>query len=199
MPTDYLESVKEDILKHLAVQPYTIQDLCNIMNMPYTTVQQAHKLLRNDNKITKFDRKERGARYTLGNNTGPKDIVPVVNLNGQHYKLTQFVGSKNLTDAGASSAQTIMRVWATIAMTANRLSDGVPDGVLTKRLNAQKQELSTARRTLENLVFLINQMIDNPKLWDINYLVRFVDDQDWPEFLEHLPNFYDSFYPKDNK
>ncbi len=190
----YLEEIQSDILDRLAIQPYTIQDMAELLNLPYTTVQQAHKALRADDKIVKFDRRDRGARWTLGPNNGPKDIIPVVSLNGEHYKLTQFVGSQNLMSAASTSAETIMRVWATIAMTAQRLNDGVPDAVLVKRLNAQKAELSNARAVLENLAFFVNQIIDNPKLWDINYLTRFVDDRDWEDFAQHLPAFYGTFY-----
>lgn len=199
MVNTYTEAIKEDILLLLTDTPLTIAELVTRLQKPYATVQQAHKQLREEGRIIAFDRRARGGRYTLGVNNGPRSIIPKIRWDGHDIKLTQFQGRNNLVEGMAEGADIVMRAWTTIAKTAERLNEGVPDKILVKRLNTQKAELAHARAGFERMVFFINQLLDNPRLWDITYLENFPNDVDWAEFKPKLDALYEFYYtPKDN-
>jgi hypothetical protein len=198
MVNTYQQSIKDDIITLLTDGPLTIQQLVSKLNLPYASVQQAHKSLREEGKIIKFDKRDRGARYTLGANNGPKSIIPYVRFEGQDFKYTDLTDYEGLQTICAEAARDVMKAWTTIAITAQRLASGVPNETLTKRLNAQKHQLGQARNRLENVVFLINQMLESPKLWDTSFLLQFVDDKDWGTFLPKLDKMYANFYGANN-
>lgn len=196
------ETLKDDILVLLADKPLTSRDLEAKLGASYPSTRRAMVELENEGRIVKFDRRARNARYTLGTQAGPKSIVPKVSFKGNTVSLTDLTLNSGLTEATNEHADAIMRAWTTIAITAERLNSGVPDQVLVKRLNRQKVDLAKARNYLEHVTFLINQILDNPKLWDIDSLSQFPDDKNWTDFRPALQAMYNHYYggegPVDN-
>jgi hypothetical protein len=192
--TTFLEPVKEDILTYLTNEPLSITQLTERIGRPYTTVQQAHQALRNEGKIIPYDRKARGGRWALGNNIGPKSIIPSVTIQSSRYKMTDFKGTRTLPEATAEATHDILRAWTIIATTAERMNGGIPDEVLLKRLNRQKISLINARNIFESMAFFCTQMIENPKFWDVTILDQYAEDKDWEEFLPYLKEMYNHYF-----
>jgi hypothetical protein len=193
-PSTFSESLKQDILALLADKPLNTAELAERLQAAYQTTRRCMVELEAEGRIMRFDRKARGARYTLGTANGPTSIVPYVKFGNKDYKLTNFNGVVNLPTGMADAAHAVLKAWTTIAITAERLHNGVPDDVLVKRLNREKTNLAKARSAFEAMAFLINQLIDQPKLWDITALSQFPDDKDWPEFHDYLQAMYDHYY-----
>lgn len=194
--TTFLEPVKEDILAHLGVEPYTINELAELINRPYTTVQQAHKILREEGKIIAFDRKARNARWVLGTGqiNGPRDVVPKITFGKTQHKMTEFKGVTALPTAAADAMHTILKAWTIIATTADRVNGGIPEDVMLKRLNRQKVLLAEARTTFETMAFFATQIIENPKFWDVVALDQFPNDKDWEAFKPYLDAMYQHYF-----
>lgn len=190
----YLDPIKEDILGLLAHEPLTIKELTDKLNRPYTTVQQAHRILRDEGKVIPYDRKARGGRWALGTNVGPKSIIPSITLQNQRYKMTEFRGVNNLPQAAAEATHDLLRAWTIIASTAERMNGGIPDTVMVKRLNRQKISLVNARNIFESMAFFCTQMIENPKFWDVTALDQYPDDKDWDEFAPYLKQMYEHYF-----
>jgi hypothetical protein len=92
------------------------------------------------------------------------------------------------------AATTFLQTWTVIATTARRLHEGLPNEALLGSLKRQRPELLRARNNLEQLTFMLNQMLDNEKLWDPVYLANFPDDERWQSFLPHLDELYSTYF-----
>lgn len=194
MATNYLDSVKEDIIVQIMERPLTIKDLQELLNLPYTTVQQAHKTLREEGRIVPFDRKSRGARWTLGANNGPKSVIPYVRLGTESYKMTDFTNPEVFVKNLSEAATTFFRAWHTIAINAHRLEKGIPHTPINRQLTVRKAELLTMRTRIENFLHLLNQFIDEDKFWDVGYLAQYPEDVDWDNFIAAMINLNDYFF-----
>jgi predicted transcriptional regulator len=197
--TTFMEGIKEDILKLLTDGPLDSAQIQAHLNTSYQSTRRAIVMLEEESRVVKFDRKTRNARYTLGSNVGPKAIIPYVRFENKDFKLTDLTDYEGLVALCAEAGNDIMRSWTAIAITAQRLATGVPEEPLAKRLQAQKHTLGQARNRLENITFLINQMIENPKLWDIAFLQQFIDDKDWGAFLPKLDHMWHHYYGGTNE
>lgn len=199
MPKDYLEDVKEEMLMHLADRPYTISVLADIMQKPYTTVQQAHKALRDEGKIAKFDRKQRGARYTISAGTGPTSTIPHLRVSNQNLKPTEiFRDAVGLPEQAKTKMNEVVKVWASIARMAQRLNDGTADFNAAGLLRRKQRLLLDARNSFEQMAFLCNQMIDSEALWDPESLSKFSLDSTWEDYLPFIDALYSFYYGDDN-
>lgn len=188
MPKSLVEELKDEILDLLSQEPLVSAEIAERLRCNYYTARRAMQELEQEGRITKFDRKIRGARWTLGANNGPKTIVPYVRWAGEDKQMYSF-GPSTLTEwpkAYSDLAYSVFKVWPLMAQTAARLNAGTPSDILVKRLEARKVELIKARSNLENLLFFINQLLDSPKLWDINTLSQLPDDKDWEGFEPFL-------------
>lgn len=192
--SDYINTVKEDILTELVVRPLTIKDLQEILQIPYSTVQQAHKSLRTDGRIIPFDRKTRGGRFTIANIQSKMTTVPTVTLNSKFVKMTEFKVANDLNMAEVG--HTVIRAWTKLATLASRLNNGLAEGPTQRILTVQRAELIKARAAAETLAFLITQMLDDPKFWDVDLLALFPMDKDWEEFVDYLPTMNDFYNEK---
>lgn len=189
----YRDKVKDLILDALVDRPLTVSELSDQLGLPYTTVQQAHKALKDEDRILRYDRRMRNSRWTVGANNGPKSIVPSIRIGSDTVKYTdvrqRYVDFHNPNSVPQGMANIVLNVfstWATIARTAEHLHKGLPENAILKRLESKKAELVRARAAFENMAFICSQMLEQPKLWDTNYLSQFPDDKDWDEFRPHL-------------
>lgn len=197
--TEYANEVKKDVLFLLANEMLTTRQLEARLQMSYPTIRRAIVELEEAGQITKFDRRNRNARYTLAPaNEGQRTLVPRIIFKGHSVSLTQVYRDQGIEDVAVRAADAILKAWTTIATTANRLANGVPDTILVKQLNVQKVHLANARMDLEQLVFLINQMLDNEKLWTMENLVNFSDDPLWKDFQTNLDDLYAKYYGGDD-
>lgn len=197
--TEYLETVKEQIVFLLANEILTTRQMEERLTLSYPTIRRAVVSLEEEKRVIKFDKRARNARYTLAP-TGqePHVRIPSITFKGRTINLSNVYLGQGIEDLAQGSADAILRAWTTIATSARRINEGVPSTVLTKKLNRQKVLLAEARMNLEQLVFIINQMLDNDKLWDMESLAKFVEDDDWDMFLPHLNEMYQHYYGVDD-
>jgi hypothetical protein len=191
---DYMESVKDEILTALSDGPLTLRQLELRLSKPYNTVQKAHQMLRDENRVVSYDRRARGGKWALGAHNGPRTTIPSISFNGDIIKMTKFTGTTAIPHSMEEAANTVIRAWVTCAMTAQRLNNGVPDNVLTKRLKRQKAQLLEAREAFETMAFFCTQMMNDPKFWELEALTEYVNDKDWKEFQPFLEQMYDHYY-----
>lgn len=198
MSRSYLQEIEEQILEHLRHRPLTILDLCELLQMPYTTVQQVHKKLREDGKITKFDRKARGGKYIIAADNGPRVTIPNLRFKNTDYKATEiFQGIHSLPDGISNAVHEVIKVWVDIAKTAERLDNDSADPNSVKALKRKTVKLNEARQAFETMAFLCNQLLDEPKFWDQDSLLKFASDPDWNEYLPVLHELHAHYYPQD--
>lgn len=195
MTNTYLDDIKGEMLVHLADRPYTISDLALVMQKPYTTVQQAHKELRAEGKITKFDRRQRNARYTISAETGPNSTIPKIRIVKQDLKPTEiFLGYASLTDQATNAMHDVIKSWVGVARMAQRLEDGTSDFNLKGYLTRKSAMLIQSRNTFEQMAHLCNQLLDAGALWDPEALEKFSLDATWEDYLPMLNDLWDYYY-----
>lgn len=195
--TSYQEEVDESILFQLSNEVLGSQLLSDKTGIPYATVRKALVRLEESGKIIKFDRRARGARYSLAPDDGtykPTNIIPSIMFKGKSIPLTQIYRNQGIEEVTSNAVNDFLRAWTTIAITARRLSEGVPTDALIKRVNRERVSLIQARANLEQILFIMNQVLDNEKLWDPIYLSNFHEDADWLEFLPHLEELYSHYF-----
>jgi hypothetical protein len=191
--TTLVEKLKAEVLAALAEKPMTSNDLAVHLEANYYTIRRAMQELEADDQITPFDNKIRNTRWTLGANNGPKSIIPNLRIGSDILKYTdireRYVDYRHpeaIPQGMARMTLDIFTTWVHIARAAEHFHNGLPDSILSKRLEARKVKLVKARASFENMAFICNQMLDQPKLWDTNYLAQFPEDKDWDEFQPHL-------------
>lgn len=195
MTNTYLDDIKDEMLVLLADRPYTISDLAEVLQRPYTTVQQAHKELRTEGKITKFDRKQRGARYTIAAETSPNSTIPKIRISKHDLKPTEiFMGYHSLTEQATQNMNDVIKAWISIARMAERLSDGTSDFNLNGYLKRKSSMLIKARNSFEEMAHMCNQLLAAPELWDPAALEKFSLDSTWDEYLPILRSLWDHYY-----
>lgn len=193
------DEVKSKILTELAMSPLTTRQLETRCNISYPSVRRAIGALLEDNQIIRFDFKARNTRYTIAPVQARTSFVPSVTFNGHTVKLTEMYNGQGLEELTNDVATSILKAWTDIAMVAKRLSEGLPSTVVLKRLNRDKVLLASARTTLEQLNFLVVQLLNNENLWDAHELVNFTDDPDWPNFAPILDAMHEHFYGTEKK
>lgn len=188
MTNSWLDQLKEDILNELSHRPLTIRDLMDLLKTPYSTTQQAVKQLTDEELITRFDRKTRGARYTINpKSNGPLNVIPMINFDGNIMKMTLMMNAQAAESFALKNTQRIFKAWSVVANTARRMDEGIPPNAMMRKLTVQKAELSKAIANFEQLAFLARQILENPKFWDIDTLAQYPMDPDWnEEFLRLL-------------
>lgn len=198
--TSYHEEIKENVLFQLANEVMNTRDLQSRLGYPYPSLRRAMLELENDGKIIKFDNRARNSRYTLApeRNTKPKRYIPDISFKGKNLNLTMLYRGQGIEDVAINSADKFLKAWTSIAVTARRLHEGVPSDALLKRINRERVELTNARNTLEQIIFMMNQVLKDDKLWDPVYLANFPDDERWDEFLPHLEELYEHYFGEQN-
>lgn len=200
--TKYVDEIKTNVLFQLANEVLNTQDLAEKIGVPYPTMRRIIVEMVNEGTIIQFDRQYRNARYSLApdDSSGPtpKKYVPNIVFKGKTLSLLDIYLNQGIEAVAVNSANAILQAWTTVAVTARRLHEGMPDAALVKRVNRERVALSQARTNLEQLVFICNQLLNNEKLWDPVYLANFPEDADWPEFLPHLEELYSHYFGADN-
>lgn len=199
--TTYQEQVQEDILFQLSNEVMDTQLLSDRTGIPYATVRKALVQLVHEGKVIKFDKKARGARYSLApddNSVRTLKTIPNIMFKNKSIPLTEIYLGQGLETLAAKSVNDFLQAWTTIGINARRLAEGTASEPLVKRLNRERVSLNQARTNLEQLLFIFNQVLDNEKLWDPVHLANFVNDPDWDSFVPHLEELWSHYFGGEN-
>lgn len=195
----FMQEVMDAAVEKLTDKVMTTQELADSTGHAYPTMRKAIVQLEGLGRIIKFDNRARGARYSIApDDKRPVKIIPNIMFKNQTIPLTQIFLGQGIETVAANAADQILKSWTTIAMTARRLSEGMPSNALVKRINRERVSLAQTRVNLEQLVFITNQLLNDEKLWDPLYLANFQDDPAWVDFLPHLEELYSHYYGDDN-
>lgn len=198
--TKYTEQIKTDTLFALSNEVMTSASLADKLSVPYPTMRRVIVELEDEGKIIKFDRRARGARYSIAPDdhspSVPIKIIPSIMFKGKTIPLTNVYLDQGIEDITTNIGHAILQAWTTIATAGRRLGEGIPPVGVVKRVNRERIALIQARTNLEQILFMVNQMLDNEKLWDPVYLANFQDDPDWQSFLPHLEELYSKYFPE---
>lgn len=186
MTNNYMEDLQEEVLAVLTNSPMTINDLAVAVGKPYTTVQQVHKVLREEGKIARFDKRARNARWTIGNNNGPNTIVPELRFDAQSHKAVRFarhpdVFNQRHGSVGASVANTLAEIFDL----AEKINNGFPLATAEISLTRAKARLHMLVNQIDDMRFFAQQILDNPKFWNPIDLEKFPNDVEWSIFSEY--------------
>lgn len=200
--TQYTEQIKNDVLFLLSNEVLDSKILSDKLSVPYPTMRRVIVELEEEGKVIKFDRRSRGARYSLAPNSGgpiaPIKVIPNIMFKGKSIPMTMLYLGQGIEDMTNAVGNAFLQAWTTIAVTGRRLHEGLPSDALVKRINRERVNLVQARSNLEQLLFMMNQVLDNEKLWDPVYLYNFPEDPDWESFLPHLEELYSHYFGEQN-
>lgn len=193
----FMDEVMDVALERLTDKVMTTQELSIATGHAYPTMRKAVRQLEDEGRIIKFDNRARGARYAIApDDKRPVKIIPNIMFKNRSIPLTEIYLNRGVEDVAVGCANGILQAWASIAITARRLAEGMPPAALVKRINRERVALTQVRNNLEQMVFLCNQILSNEKLWDPVYLANFQDDPDWQSFLPHLEELYSKYFPE---
>lgn len=179
----FLESLHEPIIAALTNTPLTSQEVADAVQANYYSVRKAMTQLEEQGLITKFDRRARNARYTLGANNGPNTIIPELKWQSDSIKATRYprnldVIQENFGDRGASIIIAIQE----LLDLAEKINEGFPLSTAEITLKRMRTKLHAQIQAFEDIRFLAMQVLDNKKFWDPIALEKFPNDISWPEY-----------------
>ena len=185
MANTYMDDLQDEVLAVLTNTPMTINDLAVAIGKPYTTVQQAHKILREEGKITRYDKRARNARWTIGPNNGPNIIIPELKFDGGNIRAVRLARHPDRFAQlfGAKGLSVIVTLQEILDL-AQKLNNGFPLSTAEISLKRSRAKLHVLVNELDEMRYLAQQILDNPKFWNPIDLEKFPNDVEWDIFSE---------------
>lgn len=184
----YIESLYEPILAAITNSPLTSQEIAIAIDANYYSVRKAMTTLENDNRIVKFDRRARNARYTIGANNGPNTIIPELKWQSASVKATKYPAQldairENFGERGAS----IIIAIDEILSLSEKIHNGTPLSTAEITLKRMRVKLHSQINAFDDIRFLAQQVLDNDKFWNPTALEKFPDDASWDDYKNPPP------------
>lgn len=174
MGLTHAERIEPEVLQRLEIKPYSIVEIAQDLDYNYYSVRKAVRSLEDQALITPVGYHYRNTKYRLSNGTGPNNIIPMIENNGQ-FKAQEILNLRNIPKPAAVHAiESLPRNMARIFMSAIRLSEGIGSAQLT--LQNVRKEMQNDYKSLKAACSIYEQILGNEKFWQDDVLKRYPKD-----------------------
>jgi len=177
MVSPFQKAVRTAVLEQLESRPHTIGELASNLNYSYDSTRNAVHALRDEGLVNDvYNGNARNIKFSLSaSNNGPNKLVPnIVHSNGRS-KLSDLVRHRFTSNSPGNQAvynlpRDVTRLMH-LALKAKRGSD------VTKQVAMVRKSMEASLETLQGLVSIYEQILANDRNFDVNYLVKYPNDE----------------------
>lgn len=189
-------NVQSVVLQHLESGPKSVKDIEKITKINYYSIRKAIVTLEAEGTVRPTGHAARNKKYMLGENPNQlANIIPTINDGSSVHKAIVLLRLRHSKKTQAEEAITSLpRSVARLFNLVLRLENGDP--VPEMSIALLNKELIGHREALAKVLRIYDQLIDDSRFWDINYLSRMAKDYDFDP--EEVQDAYNHYFKKDD-
>lgn len=190
----FQNQIRNTIMVRLENGAASIADLAKETGFNYYSVRNVVRIMEDEGTIKSLRGSYRNAKYVLGTDDGPNNIIPSVRTKAGVFKLQDVMDlRKQESPTGIQSITNLPQHVARILHAAIRIKEGRTDALLS--LNALRLEMESDVKSLQSVLNVYDQILSDHRNWDPESLKRYPNDVTFNE--QEVKEVYATYYPSE--
>ncbi len=185
------ERIKPDIIAALQKRPMTISELSQEINRNYYTTRGSLTQLIEEGEVSPVGYQQRNGLYQLGSSDVVRNTMSTITTRGSKHKIIEILGMRSTQPHAAMAVFNLPKHVARIMKAAMGGYDNEHQANTT--LNRIFESMRSDRQALQTAIEIYDQILNNPKNWNVKTLTRFQIDPDYDE--DRIKEALNFFFP----